>query len=374
MDLSNYLIIIYVLFFVIALGFAVVINLLLLKLSKELQTGGLDADLEHLKQVRWQNQAKPAMGGVGFFILFLLSVSSYFMLPFHVEAFFGRELFALLGACTLGFLIGLYDDSFNAQPLIKFGAQFVCGLFLVAMGIHIPLTPYTWFNYSFTILWVVGIMNSINMLDNMDGITASVSLSIIMAALMLLLLSNQAASIYFIICIGVAAAMVGFLFFNWSPSKMYMGDSGSQFLGAFLAYLSIVLMWKYRDASSGVIAIKQFLVPMILFIVPLIDTITVCIRRISQGKSPFVGGRDHTTHHLAFNGISDGIVAAILFMISLASIIITYFLVTNFHNWNLSKSLIVIGYFVTLFIIMQMLYERGKRQLDAKKSGDTPPQ
>jgi len=208
------------------------------------------------------------------------------------------------------------------------------------------------------------------MLDNMDGITASVSLSIIMAALMLLLLSNQSASIYFIICIGVAAAMVGFLFFNWSPSKMYMGDSGSQFLGAFLAYLSIVLMWKFRDASSGVIAIKQFLVPMILFIVPLIDTITVCVRRIVQGKSPFVGGRDHTTHYLAFNGISDSLVAFILFVISLTSIIITYFLVVNFHNWTLSKSLVVIGYFISLFVIMQMLYERGKRQLDAQQSGD----
>jgi len=371
MDVSNSLIIIYTLFFLIAVGFAVVINLLLLKLSKELQFNGIEEDT---KQIRWQNQSKPAMGGVGFFILFLLSVSSYFMLPFHVDAFFGKELFALLGACTLGFLIGLYDDSFNANPLIKFMGQFVCGLFLIAMGIHIPLTPYAWFNYVFTLFWVVGIMNSINMLDNMDGITASVSLSITMAALMLLLLSSQVSSIYFIICLGVAAAMVGFLFFNWSPSKMYMGDSGSQFLGAFLAYISIVLMWKFRDASSGVIAIKQFLVPMILFIVPLIDTITVCIRRIIKGKSPFVGGRDHTTHYLAFNGISDSIVAFILFVISLTSIIITYFLVSNFNNWTLNKSLLVVGYFFVLFIVMQMLYERGKRQLKAqqnKKSSST---
>jgi len=135
MDVNNSLIIIYTLFFVIAVGFAVVINLLLLKLSKEMQTGGMDAGADNVKQVRWQNQSKPAMGGVGFFILFLLSVSSYFILPFHADAFFGRELFALLGACTLGFLIGLYDDSFNAKPLIKFGAQFVCGLFLVVMGI-----------------------------------------------------------------------------------------------------------------------------------------------------------------------------------------------------------------------------------------------
>lgn len=364
MDISNYLIIIYSSFFVVALSFAILVNVLLLKLSRQMQM----PDFKLPNQVRWQNQSKPAMGGIGFFILFLLSVSSYFILPFHAEAFFGKELFAMLGASTLGFLIGLYDDSFRANPIVKFTGQFFCGIFLIVMGIHIPLTPFAWFNYAFTILWVVGIMNSINMLDNMDGITASVSLSIIIAALMLLTLSGQFESIYFIICAGMAAAMVGFLFFNWAPSKMYMGDSGSQFLGAFLAYISIVLMWKFRDAHSGVIAIRQFLVPMILFIVPLIDTITVLFRRVLRGQSPFVGGRDHTTHHLAFNGLSDRFVATLLFIISLISVILTYFLVINFSSWNLTKSLLVIGYFTSLFIVMQFLYNRGKKLLELKNS------
>jgi len=280
-------------------------------------------------EVRWQSGSKPVLGGIGFFILFLLSVSSYFMLPFHTALFFGKELFALLGASTLGFLIGLYDDAFNMNAAVKFAGQVACGLFLIIMGIYIPLTPFGFVNYAFTLLWVVAIMNSINMLDNMDGITASVGLSIVLASIMLLVMAGQTQSIYFIICLGVAGGLTGFLFFNWSPSKMYMGDNGSQFLGAFLAYLSIVLMWKFKDANSGIFEIKQFLVPLILFIIPIIDTSTVFIRRILRGQSPFVGG--------------------------------SYLLVNNFEAWTFNKTLVVLAYVIILFVVMQFLYERGKK-------------
>lgn len=357
MEGKFFLLIVYISFFVIAVGFSILINLLMLNFTKTL---GI-RDHQKLNQVRWQTGAKPSLGGIGFFIIFLLSVSSYFILPYHSGDFFGRELFAMLGSVTLGFLVGFYDDTYNTNPILKFSGQFMCGLFMVSMGIFIPLTPFLILNYIFTILWVVGIMNSINMLDNMDGITGSVSLCIIASAIMILLVGHQETSLYMILSVGVGAALTGFLFFNWHPSKMYMGDSGSQFLGAFLSYLSIVLMWKYRDAESGVIAIKQFLVPMIVFIMPLIDTITVFIRRLLRGQSPFVGGRDHTTHHLAFNGIPDGVVAAIFLAISGFSVFLTYLLINNFDEWNLTRSLIVIAYFVAVFIIMQMFYERGKR-------------
>jgi len=356
MDLSNNLIFVYAIFFLLSTGFAVVINILLLRLSKKMQLNN-----HNNGEIRWQSGSKPVLGGIGFFILFLLSVSSYFMLPFHTTSFFGKELFALLGASTLGFLIGLYDDALNMNAGVKFGGQIACGLFLIIMGIYIPITPYGFINYAFTLLWVVAIMNSINMLDNMDGITASVSLSIVIASLMLMQMAGQMQSIYFIICIGVAGGLVGFLFFNWSPSKMYMGDNGSQFLGAFLSYLSIVLMWKFKDPASGVFEVKQFLVPLILFIIPIIDTSTVFIRRILRGQSPFVGGRDHTTHHLAYNGLKDGMVAFVMFSISIFSAFITYLLVNNFDVWTFNKTLLVLAYVIILFVVMQLLYERGKK-------------
>jgi len=353
---------IYISFFIIALGFSVLVNLLLLNFSK---TYGIK-DNQLPEQVRWQSGSKPTLGGISFFIVFLLSVSSYFILPYHSDSFFGRELFAMLGACTLGFLIGLYDDTYHMKPSFKFLGQIACGLFIVSMGIFIPLTPYNFVNYIFTIIWVVGIMNSINMLDNMDGVTGSVSLAIVGAAIMLLVMFNQVTSLYMIISVGMAAALIGFLFFNWHPSKMYMGDNGSQFLGVFLAYISIVLMWKFRDASSGVIAIKQFLVPLIIFIVPIIDTLTVFVRRILRGQSPFLGGRDHTTHHLAFNGFGDKTVAFIFFMLSIISVVGVYFLIPLFADWNLAKSLLVIAYFVVVFTVIQLFYERGKSRIENK--------
>lgn len=362
MDLSNNLILVYSLFFLLSSGFAVVVNILLLRLSKKMQLNNSNNG-----EVRWQSGSKPVLGGIGFFILFLLSVCSYFILPFHTTSFFGKELFALLGASTLGFLIGLYDDALNMNAAIKFLGQVACGFFLIVMGIYIPLTPFAFVNYAFTLLWVVAIMNSINMLDNMDGITASVGLSIVIASLMLMLMAGQTQSIYFIICIGVSGGLIGFLFFNWSPSKMYMGDNGSQFLGAFLSYLSIVLMWKFKDPASGIFEIKQFLVPLILFIIPIIDTSTVFVRRIMRGQSPFVGGRDHTTHHLAYNGLQDGMVAFVMFIISIISVFITYFLVDNFSVWTFNKTLLVLAYVLILFVVMQLLYERGKKIHKAKK-------
>jgi len=128
-----------------------------------------------------------------------------------------------------------------------------------------------------------------------------------------------------------------------------------------LAYLSIILMWKFKDVGSGIFEIKQFLVPLILFIIPIIDTSTVFIRRILRGQSPFVGGRDHTTHHLAYNGLKDGMVAVVMFAISIISVGIAYLLVSNFEVWTFDKTLSVLAYVITLFVVMQFLYERGKR-------------
>ena len=98
-------------------------------------------------------------------------------------------------------------------------------------------------NYIITILWVVGIMNSINMLDNMDGITTVTSIFIFLTALIFLALQNSFQHYDFMIVLGMMGGLISFLFYNWSPSKMYMGDSGSQFLGLLLAIIGIKYFW-----------------------------------------------------------------------------------------------------------------------------------
>ena len=364
----------YGVFFVLAVCFSILVNQLFLRFLKNIGTRSLNGN-EQESLIRWAAQTKPAIGGISFYILFLLSVSSYFILPFGTEKAINKTLFALLGSVSIAFVIGLVDDSYNTPPRFKFIGQLACTLVMLLSGIYIPISGIYFIDALFTMFWIVGIMNSVNMLDNMDGITTSVSTAIVFAALMLIYLQHPLNGFYTIILIGVLAALLGFLFFNRHPSKMYMGDSGSQFLGAFLSFISIVFMWQYRPADTSFVSVQQFLVPVVLFMLPIIDTTTVTVRRIARGQSPFLGGRDHTTHHLAYCGLNDKQVAYVFVSLSIISIIVTYGIVQNLAHWTWWKSALVIAYIAGVFIMMQYFYEKGKKRqkmLEQQNQGRAP--
>jgi UDP-GlcNAc:undecaprenyl-phosphate GlcNAc-1-phosphate transferase len=200
------------------------------------------------------------------------------------------------------------------------------------------------------------------MLDNMDGVTASVSACILIAAVVLILSDSSVSNAYLIIIIGLLGAIIGFLFFNWHPSRMYMGDTGSQFLGIFLAGISILLFWNYRQDNQSLFDFRQLLLPMLIFIVPLIDTATVVIRRLLKRRSPFVGGKDHTTHHLAYIGIPEGTVVIILVAISLISLALVFYMFRKFDSWENIYTIAGFAYFAFVFAIMQVLYNLGKKR------------
>src|SRR5204863_2516827 len=148
----------------------------------------------------------------------------------------------------------------------------------------------------------------------------------------------------FMIMIGVMAAFVGFLFYNWYPSKMYMGDTGSQFLGVFVAAIGIKYLWNAEAPTGDFISARNLLLPLIVFILPVIDTTTVVINRIAKKQSPFVGGNDHTTHALAYLGFTDTQVALIFSAISLISIIIVIISEKFLLNWNHFYTIIFSAY------------------------------
>ena len=298
-----------IIFFSFALFLAYVINRIFLKFSSNLGV----RDHEENNMIRWTADVKPAVGGISFFILFLISVLAYVMtVDLPSTEIFSSELIGLIAATSLGFLIGLADDAYDTNPILKFLGQFACANILFVMGISIEVTSYWFVNYAITVMWVVGIMNSINMLDNMDGITGTISASIIMSCLLVIYFLDDINSVYSLILIGSFAAMLGFLIYNWHPAKMYMGDSGSQFLGAFLAAISMMYLWKFRDPGApGEFQFRQFVIPLLAFMLPIIDTTTVFVRRIARSQSPFVGGKDHTTHHLAFAGLKDNYVGLV---------------------------------------------------------------
>ena len=173
------------------------------------------------------------MGGISFYITYLMGFVFYAIIFGQSDVFQNKELLGFFFSVSLAFLLGLSDDAYDTKPLIKLSAQIMCGILLILTGTEIELFGIDWLNKVLTIVWVIAIMNSINMLDNMDGIATIASIFIILTmigiSLPFILLDN----VNFFMLIAILGALVGFLLFNFHPSKMFMGDTGSQFLGIF---------------------------------------------------------------------------------------------------------------------------------------------
>jgi UDP-GlcNAc:undecaprenyl-phosphate GlcNAc-1-phosphate transferase len=348
----------YIGFFVVATLFSLLINGLLLKFSKTLG----DRHEQNRHVIRWSSSIKPSIGGFSFYIIFLMSLSTYGIFPFSSQEYMNVHMLGMVISVTLGFLIGLADDAYNTYPMLKFGGQLLCGIFLVATNTMIHATGIYTLDVLLTLTWVIGIMNSINMLDNMDGISGTVSLCILASCLLGLMADTSLFSFYSLMLLAVSGALVGFLIFNWHPARIYMGDTGSQFLGAFLSVISIQLLWNFHEPDGPVFQIRQFLIPLLAFSIPLIDTTTVFFRRIARGQSPFVGGRDHISHHFAYAGLTDTQVTYVLGGISLVSGIIAAIMIWEGTQINSIITLVVFGYLIFLFIAVQFFYEKGTKK------------
>lgn len=335
----------YLLFFAITAVFSILLNGLFLKFSKSL-------GIRHVNDtiLRWSPESKPSLGGISFYVIFLLSITSY-SLFFGNSAILGNNDFlGMVASCTIAFLMGLADDAYNTKPLLKFLAQVLCALILILSGISIHVFSMSWANYVLTILWVVGMMNSINMLDNMDSITTTVSITVIIAALLIISLNhNFSTNVHVLLLFGIMGALVGFLYYNWHPSKLFMGDTGSQFLGIFLASIGVLYFWNSEDSSGNLVQSKQFFVTILTFIIPICDTTIVVINRLLRGQSPFVGGKDHTTHHLSYLGLGDKQVSIIFAALSFISMLCTVFITYYITNWGYIHIAIFGSYFLLIF-------------------------
>lgn len=308
-------------------------------------------------QIRWGSTAKPAFGGISFYIVFLLSFAIYAIV---FKGDIEMEFFGVLIASSIGFLVGLADDAYNTKPILKFLGQFACAIVLIASGNSITIFgEYQVLNYLLSFIWIVGMMNSINMLDNMDGITTSVSIASLSTALFALIILGKTDSLYFWIILGTVGALIGFLYYNWNPSRIYMGDTGSQFIGVVLGVVGIHFFWNGEGFNDPSNSWAKFLTPLLVFLPSLIDTTTVTINRIARGQSPFVGGRDHTTHHLSYLGLKDRHIA--IFFLSLTSLCggIAVYINYQLPQWN---NYILIGVITFMVISFAFMFGITKRK------------
>lgn len=342
----------FLIFFIVAIAFSLLINGLFLKFSRTMGTKNNANGTE----IRWGSTSKPAFGGISFYIVFLLSFAVYAII--FASKDIDLEFFGVLIAASIGFLIGLADDAYNTKPILKFSGQFACAFVLIATNNYIHLFENNIINYTLTFFWVTGMMNSINMLDNMDGITTSVSIGVISTALFSLVLTNQLDHLYFWVLLGTIAALFGFLYYNWNPSRMYMGDTGSQFLGALLAAVGITFFWNGFEFTDNSFFPKA-ITPVLAFLPSIIDTTTVTINRIARGQSPFVGGRDHTTHHLSYLGLKDRHIA--IFFLALTFVCGGIGLYFNYQvkEWTNST---VIGVLAFMLLAFGFLFGITKRK------------
>lgn len=355
MEITQYLFLTYSTVFILVVVFSLLTNTILLKFSTNL---GVRNDNEPL--IRWSSVSKPALGGITFYISFLVTSACYSIFFDPTDVFKDLGTLGVLATTSLAFLMGLADDAYNTKPFLKFAIQLICGGILIATDSYITIFDHEWLNYILTILWIVGIMNSINMLDNMDGITTIVSIFILLSIGMYMLFHNAIDHFDFMAIIGVIASLSAFLFHNWHPSKMFMGDTGSQFLGMFLAVMSIKYLWNSESIHGEVFHSEQIISVLIVFILPIIDTTSVVINRIARKQSPFVGGKDHTTHHLSYLGLSDGRVGYIFSVISFISLIFSIIIFKFIDVWNYLYVAIFGGYFLLVFFILFSITQKNK--------------
>jgi UDP-GlcNAc:undecaprenyl-phosphate/decaprenyl-phosphate GlcNAc-1-phosphate transferase len=312
--------------FIVCFVFSLLINYILLKFAQTLGVRNSEQ-----QQVRWNPDVKPSLGGISFYLVFLFSFIFAVILP-HDTPGFNLQIMGIFVAATLAFLMGLADDAFNTQPLLKFLTQIFCGLIVIFSGHSVQIFDNFFVNYFVTILWVVGLMNSINMIDNMDGISTTVAVLACFFIVTVNVSLLQTDSYSAILNLGVLGALCGFLVYNFHPSKMFMGDTGSQFLGLFLAVMGIDHCW--NNATSPLVngfPVANILIVVLVFLLPLTDTATVVINRMYQGRSPFIGGKDHTTHFLFFRGITEKRIAIFFFMSGGIAVLIAYKLVVAFN-------------------------------------------
>ena len=260
---------------------------------------------------RMHDHPIPRMGGLAIFLGFLLAVLVFAPLTTQLRGM-------LLGAVVI-VVLGIFDDIYSLPAMLKFVVQIVAALIAVGSGNMIEVlsnpnifssNPYWelgWLAWPVTVIWIVAITNAVNLIDGLDGLACGVSTISSLSMLVIALVLGEGDVAIFLAAL--AGGCVGFLPYNLNPAKIFMGDTGSTFLGFVLAVVSIQGMFKMYSVIS-------FVVPFLMLGLPIFDTAFAFIRRIAKGQSPMRPDRSHVHHRLIDMGFSQKQAVAVLYVIS----------------------------------------------------------
>lgn len=249
---------------------------------------------------RWHSRPTALMGGIAIFAGTMVAWACCGDV---------RQILPIAGPAAFMFLVGLIDDRVRLRPHVKMIAQIAAAVALMAAGITFARVPPV-IALPLTLLWIIGITNAVNLLDNMDGLAAGVAL-----------LSALAMAACFVVTgapfcadntLALAGACAGFLVYNFNPAKVFMGDCGSMFIGFSLAALSVQGM--HRSAPG---LLFSLLMPVMILAIPIFDTTLVSVARTLHGRSVSEGGRDHSSHRLVSLGLSERSTVLVLYALTL---------------------------------------------------------
>ncbi len=307
---------------------------------------------------RWSKHAKPTVGG----IIFLIALIGWAVHYASISDFSPSELL-LLNCGILAFLLGLWDDIKRISAAKKLAGQIIIAALFAGLTIllngnpsldDLPLnaTRWTWFFIIFIV--TVGLMNSVNMLDNMDGVSSIAAIPVFLIPVM----GGYQGSVFSAVML---AALIGFLVLNWPRSKIFMGDSGSMMLGFMISWMIFNHHLDITVAGGYMNFLYVLIASCSLY---LCDTLVVVINRMRHGVSMATGGRDHTTHNLVYLGLSERQVA-MLFVVLVVIQIFILFLLSGLDasqaDWSFMIA-IVFGYFFLLFTIFFSITIRNLRK------------
>ncbi len=283
----------------------------------------------------------------------------------HLEGVLYRsgQLWAVLAGGTILAGMGLLDDKLNISWKPRLFIQLLVAFGLVLAGVRGTLfIQQPWVGILLTVAWIIVLVNSLNFLDNMDGLTSGIGLiAAVLFALIMLRFTGEPRWLVAGVLLVLAGSIAGFLCHNWTPAKIFMGDSGSYFIGLLLSTMTILGTFYSGDAPSGesvTVSRHVILAPLCILAIPLYDFCTVMIIRLKEGRSPFHADKSHFSHRLVELGLSKRDTVLTIHLATLTTGV-GGLILYEVSSWN--AALLVILMIVCVLSIVTILENAGRK-------------
>ncbi len=320
----------------------------------------------------------PTIGGVIIFAATFFSFALWYEIsdlsnPLVVRQYIGEFRF-LISSALLLFFVGLKDDIIGTAPVKKLAAHVIVGLILVIIG-NVRITslygifeiyeiPY-WGSVCLSLFTYIVVVNAINLIDGVDGLAGGVGFIASLSFATWFYLAQD--YIYASLSLALAGSLLGFLVFNFSPAKLFMGDSGSLTIGLILCMLSIKLIEYPIDKLEGAIVyISKPVFVIAILIYPLTDTLRVFLIRTARGVSPFSADRNHLHHRLIDCGLNHRQTVAVIYTFSAIVVILSVLLWS--YNPNITFMVIIAFTLLCVFLLHLTRKSLQKKRLEFQKT------